>query len=126
MRYLSKEDVIYIHEQVIEPHEMQGLAPDKSIDAILDRISNRMQYGMITDVYELAACYGVYIAVGHAFNDANKRTGFQSMDLVMVLNGIELSYDAAIAGDKIIHSVLGKIDETDLAKWLREQTFCES
>jgi len=119
MRYLTAADVVVIHESVINSHELQGLASDKSVDAVVARIENRIVYGLIDDVFELAACYGIYIAVAHAFNDANKRTGFSAMDTVLALNGIELVYDAEAAGDQIRAAVLGQADEKDVAAWLR-------
>jgi death-on-curing protein len=74
---------------------------------------------MIRDVYELAACYACYIAVGHAFHDANKRTAFACMDTCLALNGIELSYEAAETGDQLIQAAQGIVDEMELAAWLR-------
>lgn len=119
MKYLQAQDVIAIHEQVILPNELQGIASDKSIEAILARIENRMAFGMINDVYELAACYACYLTVGHAFNDANKRTAFASMDVCLSLNGIELAYDTVEAGDIIIRAAQSIVDEEDVARWLR-------
>ena len=121
MIFLSPSDVVEIHETVIEANELQGLAKNKSIEAILSRIDNRISYGMIRDVYELSACYACYIAVGHAFHDANKRTAFASMDLCLVLNGIELDYDESEIGPVIIKAAQGMLDETELADWLRRQ-----
>lgn len=119
MKYLSAADVVAIHEDVIEPHELQGMASNKSIDAILARIDNRLVYGMIDDVYTLAACYACYIAVGHAFNDANKRTAFAAMDICLAVNGVELEYDTQEVGDTIIKAAQSIVDEIELAEWLR-------
>lgn len=118
--FLSAEEVISIHEQVINPNELQGQARDKSIEAIIARIDNRITYGMIRDVFELAACYACYIAVGHAFHDANKRTAFASMDICLALNGIELNYNTEEAGQLIIRAARGIFDEAELADWLRK------
>ena len=119
MIYLSSKDVVEIHDQVISPNELQGLAKNKSIEAIIARIDNRISFGMIRDVQELAACYACYIAVGHAFHDANKRTAFACMDTCLSLNGIELSYETTEAGDQIIRGAQGIVDEMELAVWLR-------
>ena len=117
--FLSPEQVISIHEQVIHSNELQGQARDKSIEAIITRIDNRITYGMIQDVFELAACYACYIAVGHAFHDANKRTAFAAMDVCLVLNGIELGYNTEETGEIIIRAARGIVDEKELADWLR-------
>jgi death-on-curing protein len=120
MIFLSAGDIIVIHEEVIESNELQGMAKHKSIEAVISRIHNRMVYGMINDVYELAACYASYIAVGHVFHDANKRTAFASMDICLTLNGIELDFNTEEAGDMIIKTAQSILDESDLADWLRK------
>ncbi|HPE59891.1 MAG TPA: type II toxin-antitoxin system death-on-curing family toxin [Thiolinea sp.] len=121
MRYLSAADVVQVHDDVIHPHELQGEAAGKSISSVIGRIETRLSYGLIDDVFSLAACYGASIAIAHAFNDANKRTAFACMDTVLAINGIELTYpDTETAGDWMRHIVLGQRDENDLAKWLRE------
>lgn len=123
MRLLSVQDVLSIHQTVIHAHELQGQAPDKSLDAVVERVLNRVRYGQISDVFELAASYAAFIAVAHAFNDANKRTAFATMDTILALNGLLLNYgNPPQAGDMIIKVVLGEIDEHDLAAWLREKS----
>lgn len=123
MKFLSAADVVAIHDAVIRPNELQGLAQNKSIDAIVGRIENRLAYGLISDSYELAASYACCIAVGHAFHDANKRTAFAAMDVCLTLNGIELDFDAtpdeARIGDLIIRAAQGIVDELELADWLK-------
>ncbi len=119
MIVISAADVVEIHDLVIAPNELQGLEKNKSVEAIIARIDNRVMYGMIRDVYELAACYACYIAVGHAFHDANKRTAFACMDTCLSLNGISLSYNVQEAGDQIIRAAQGIVDEMELTAWLR-------
>lgn len=120
MKYLTAPQITRIHDSVIHPHELQGEAADKSIVATIARVENRLVYGLIHDVFELAACYASVIAVANAFNDANKRTAFAAMDTVLALNGIELTFPSEVeAGDMIRKIVLGEIDEGDLADWLR-------
>ena len=121
MIYLSAAAVVAIHESVINDSELQGQAKNKSVEAILSRIDNRIAYGMIHDVYELAACYACYIAVGHAFHDANKRTAFAAMDVCLALNGINLDYLEAEVGSLMIRAARGIVDEVELAEWLRAQ-----
>jgi len=122
MKFLSAQDVVALHELVINPGELQGVAQNKSIDAVVARVENRLHYGMINDVFDLAACYATYIAVGHAFNDANKRTAFAAMDTCLAANGIMLNYNTEEVGDKIRAVAQRQIDETDLANWLRQQS----
>lgn len=120
MKYLSAEDVLLIHERVIGAHELQGLASDKSLDAVIARVDNRIHYGMIEDIYELAACYACYIAVGYVFNDANKRTAYVAMKTCLVMNGVVGNLGSfSEVGDTIIKLAQRKLDEQQLAQWLR-------
>ena len=121
MKVLTNTDVVEVHDLVISKNELQGMAGDKLLDAVLARIENRMSFGMINDVYELAACYACFLAVGHVFNDANKRTAFACMDICLALNEIELVYDHEEVGDLIIKVAQGSVDEVELSAWLRNQ-----
>ncbi len=114
--------MIEIHDLVINQNELQGMAGNKSLDAVLARIENRMSFGMINDELDLAACYACFLAVGHVFNDANKRTAFASMDVCLSLNDIELIYDHLEVGGLIVKAAQRIVDEIELSAWLRVQS----
>ena len=116
---LSVDHIIAIHDEVLEPNELQGMAGDKSLEGALSRVDNRLKYGLIEDIYSLAAPYATAISQAHCFNDGNKRTAFQVMDLILDLNGIHVIWDVAEVGQKIVLLSQSKLDETDLAQWLR-------
>ncbi|MDH3762546.1 MAG: type II toxin-antitoxin system death-on-curing family toxin [Gammaproteobacteria bacterium] len=122
MKFLSQMDVIEIHDLVISRNELQGMAGDKSLEAVIARIGNRMSFGMINDEFDLAACYACFLAVGHVFNDANKRTAFACMDVCLSLNDIELIYDHQEVGDLVVKVAQGIVDEIELSAWLRAQS----
>ena len=119
MRLLSIEEILFLHEEVINPHELQWLADDKSLEGMLHRVESRLHYGMVGDTYDLAAIYAVIIAVGHVFNDANKRTAFMAMDTCLRRNDVVLEYDMETMGHMIVEVVQGLVDETELARYLR-------
>ena len=119
MRYLTADQIVVIHEHVIAPNELQGLARNKSIEAVIGRIENRLAYGLVGDVFDLAACYFCYISVGHCFHAANKRTAHTSMQIVLKLNAINITYDVKQMGDKIIEAAQGIIEEDEFATFLR-------
>jgi len=109
------------HSAVLNPGELQGMAGDKSLDGALARVENRLVYGMIDDVFDLAAAYCVAVATGYVFNDGNKRTAHQVMDLCLDLNGVQLNHQAIEAGDIIREVAQRRMDEDDLATWLRRK-----
>jgi death-on-curing protein len=116
---LTVEHVIAIHDEVLELHEHQGMAGDKSLEGALSRVDNRLKYGLIGDIYSLAASYATAISQAHCFNDGNKRTAFQVMDLILDLNGVNAIWDVEEVGQKIVLLSQSKLDESDLAQWLR-------
>mgnify|MGYP001567398653 FL=1 len=122
MKFLNSSDVTAIHDLVIDRSELQGIAGGKSLDAVLTRIENRMSFGMISDEFDLAACYACFLAVGHVFNDGNKRTAFACMDVSLSLNGVELDYNHVEVGNLIINVAQGVVDEVELSAWLRSQS----
>ena len=115
------ENVILIHDAVIGKKELRGLAKDKSLEATLERVYNRLQYGFISDVFDLAACYETFIAKGHCFNDANKRTSAAVLFFILNENGIEIDFPSLDLGDWIIAISSDKKTEIELAGWLRSQ-----
>ena len=117
---LSVDHIIAIHDEVLEPSELQGMAGDKSLEGALLRVDNRLKYGLIDDIYSLAASYAAAISQAHCFNDGNKRTAFQVMDLILDLNGINVIWDVEAVGQKIVLLSQSKLDEADLAQWLRQ------
>lgn len=116
---VTAQQVEAIHDAVLNPGELQGRAHDKSLDGALSRVDNRLMYGMIGDVFDLAAAYASAIATGHCFNDANKRTAHQTMDICLDLNGVQIVWDHEDTGNQIIRLAQGVVDEEDMAAWLR-------
>ena len=117
---LSVDHIVAIHDEVLEPSELQGIAGDKSLEAALSWVDNRLKYGLIDDIYSVAASYAAAISQAHCFNDGNKRTAFQVMDLILDLNGINVIWDVEAVGQKIVLLSQSKLDEADLAQWLRQ------
>jgi len=50
---------------------------------------------------------------------AIKRTVFRPMNAVLALNGVQMAFDTTQTGQAIIRAALRKLDEPDLAGWLR-------
>jgi death-on-curing protein len=116
---LSLDHVMAIHDEVLELNELQVMAGDQSLEGALSRVDNRLKYGLMDDIYSLAASYAAAIFQAHYFDEGNKRTAFQVMDLILDLNGINVTWDVEAVGQKIVLLSQSKLDEADLAQWLR-------
>ena len=119
--YLTADQVIEVHDHILGPGEIAGLAMDKSLDAALNRVWNQWLYAGPLDLCDFAALHAEVLARGHTFNDGNKRTAFQVMRLTLTLNGLELDFPDTEVADLIIQLAQGLIHAEDLAAWLRQQ-----
>ncbi|MEQ8903027.1 MAG: type II toxin-antitoxin system death-on-curing family toxin [Roseovarius sp.] len=116
---LTPDLVEALHDAALNPGELAGRARDKSLEGALARVDNRILYGMIEDVFDLAAAYAEAIAQGHCFNDANKRTAFDAMNFCLELHGVYMEWDVEDTGQQIIRLAQGQIDAAAMADWLR-------
>lgn len=73
-------------------------------------------------MFALAASYAAAVSQAHCFNDGNKRTAFQVMDLVLDLNGVQIDWNTESVGQTIILLAQSMLDEVEFAAWLRKQT----
>ena len=119
---VSVEIVELLHDSALNPGELPGRARDKSLEGALSRVENRLAYGMIEDVFDLAAAYAVAVSQGHVVNDGNKRTAFETMNFCLDSNGVQIVWDAQDVGNIIIQTAQRLIDEDTLADWLRQRT----
>jgi len=120
-RLLSEDAVDRLHDTVLNPGELQGRAQDKSLAGALARVENRVAYGMVEDVFDLAAAYAEAIAQGHCFNDGNKRTAYRAMLVALHLNGTAITHDTEAIGDRIIALAQRRLAGDQLAQYLRER-----
>ncbi len=116
---LTADLVEALHDAALNPGELPGRARDKSLEGALARVENRIVYGLIGDVFDLAAAYAAAVAAGHCFNDGNKRTAFDAMNFCLELNGVVLDWSVEGTGNQIIALAQGLIDEALFSDWLR-------
>jgi len=118
---LTAEMVVALHDAGLNPGELAGLARDKSLDGALARVENRIAYGLVADIFDVAAAYAVAIAQGHCFNDGNKRTAFRTLDACLTFNDTAQTWNTEEVGQIIIRCAQGLMNEVQLAEWLRER-----
>ena len=72
------------------------------MNVTLGRVENRLNYGLIVDVFDLVSFCAGPISVAHCFNDGNKYKAFLVMDVILVLNGVQMAWDKEVIGQKIV------------------------
>lgn len=122
MKFLSKQQILKLHEMLIA---QSGGTPEIRDDGLLDSALNTpFQSFDNTELYpsllEKAArlCYG--LIKNHPFVDGNKRIGTHAMLVFLAINNAELSY----SDDELIHLILGiaagEYDDKHLLNWLQQ------
>ena len=122
MIILSKEQILFMHKQLID--ETGGLDGVRD-EALLDSAINApfQKFGgddLFPTVQQKAArlCFG--IIKNHAFIDGNKRIGTHTMLVFLALNGIEISYTQKELYQTILDLASGKLELDSLTLWIIE------
>lgn len=119
--WLDSEIALAIHDRQLAEHGGgHGLRDRGALDSALARPVNRWTYGE-DDRARLAAAYAFGIARNHPFADGNKRTAWVMARLFLRLNGVEIAFSAEDAIRAVQALAAGKLDEDELADWLRER-----
>ena len=94
MIVLSKEQIIYLHKELInETGGMLGLKDEGLLDSALAAPFQSFEnQDLFPSIYQKAARLGFGLASNHAFIDGNKRIGAHAMLVFLELNGIHIRH----------------------------------
>ena len=111
----TEQQVADLHEHLFARHGgLPGSRFGTSLGAILGRIQMNLAYQFETPTVGQVAAFTVYaFAVGHPFEDANKRTALAVGDLILLMNSeniIASKYQIELA-DLIVDLTAGNIDQ---------------
>ena len=109
-----------IHSELIAEHGGRaGIRDEGLLSSALASPRNKRVYGASSSVFELAAAYGFAIVRNHPFLDGNRRVAFSVMYVFLEMNGYLLEAPEVEMVDVILRLAAGKLEEKDLAGWLR-------
>ncbi len=122
MIYLSKEQIISLHERLIE---VFGGSKEISNENLLDLSVNSIHQTFDGDdlypsLIHKAVHLGFSLVSNHSFIDGNKRIGTHVMILILELNGYELEYKDLELVNIIMDIASSTKNENDLFKWVNE------
>ena len=113
------EIVEAVQNEVLNPAELADGALERTLEDDLARVDNRLHYGLLKDVFDLAAAHG--IAQGHCFSDGNRRTACRVMQTCLDLHGLRFSCNEAEISPVIIRAAQRRMDEVELALCPRDR-----
>ena len=122
MKILSKQQVLKLHEMLIE---QSGGSPEIRDEGLLESALNApLQSFGDTDLYpsllEKAARLGYGHIQNHPFVDGNNRIGTHTMHVFLAINHAELAYSDEELISLILGIAAGEYDDNHLLNWLQQ------
>ena len=118
------QDIYELHNQLEDAFILSSGVRDENLlaSAVNTPFQTFMGNDLYPSIYDKAAqlCYG--IANNHPFTDGNKRTALHSMYVYLIINGFDITATQQEVENLIINVAAGKMTNTELANWLRENT----
>ena len=121
MRYLTLNEVLYLHRQLLQ---MSGGADGiRDIGGLESAIAQpRMTFGgdeLYPTVVEKAVALGYSIIMNHPFVDGNKRAGHAAMEVFLVMNGYEISASIDEQEKIVLLVAAGEFLREEFENWVR-------
>lgn len=121
MKYLTKEQVIYLHKQLIQ--EFGGMEGIRNEGLLESAIASPFQTFSLKEFYptieEKAARLGYGLVSNHCFIDGNKRIGAHAMLVFLALNDIQLDFTQEELIQIFLDLASGNSDYNTLIVWIR-------
>lgn len=122
MRFLTLEEVLQIHNRLIE---QTGGAPGILDLGLLESAlgQGRTSFGgqeMYPSIADKAGALCFSIVRNHPFVDGNKRTGHAAMEVFLVLNGYELLAGIDEAEMTILQLASGEMQRDQFTRWVQD------
>ena len=121
MIWLSQDQVIYLHDEIINATGGSHVVRDDGIlqSVLLAPMQTYDGNELFPSVIEKAARLACGLTQFHPFTDGNKRIGAHSMLVVLELNGISLSYSQKELYDIFMRLADGNAEYSDLTEWVK-------
>ncbi|HUL35358.1 MAG TPA: type II toxin-antitoxin system death-on-curing family toxin [Candidatus Eisenbacteria bacterium] len=122
-RWINRRALHYLHEASLAAHGgASGIRDEGLLESALACPRNRFLHDETADLAALAASYCFGLATNHPFVDGNERTAFQSLGILLGLNGFEMIANQVEAIVTILSLASGELTEVQLADWVRNNS----
>lgn len=122
MRYLEIEEVIQLHDAVLE--QSGGLNGVRDRGALESALAHPYMeaFGQVlyATIYDKAAILGFLLITNHPFLDGNKRIGHAAMEAFLMLNGYEIEASVDEQETIILQVASGNCSKEDFTDWVRK------
>ena len=114
LKFVTEQQVADIHEKLLaRDGGLPGYRVGTSLSAVLERVRNHVLYDgeNYNEAPKTAALITFAIAIGHPFNDANKRLALSVGISMLLINGETELPDPSKLADLIVKAAAGKVDK---------------
>lgn len=120
MRTLSKDQILLLHQQLIEATGgSPGLRDEGLLESALAAPYQEFgDYVAYPTIQQKAARLGFGLVMNHPFVDGNKRIGAHAMLVLLALNRIQLQYTQTELSDIILETAAGNATYENLLLWI--------
>ncbi len=121
MKVLSVSQVKELHRRIqAKSGGLDGIRDTARLESALAQpFSTYGGKDLYPDILGKAAALGFFLVRGHAFNDGNKRIGFASMKVFLLLNGYKFSVTAEDGERAILGVASGEVSHAQFEEWVR-------
>ena len=122
MRYLSKDEVLKLHQMLLEQSGgSAGIRDEGTLDSALAQ--PEMSFGgqdLYPSLTDKAAALAYSLIQNHPFVDGNKRVGHAAMEVMLALNGYEIEAGVDEQETLILSVASSELSREAFTQWLVE------
>ena len=120
MRYLTFQEVVYLHQLIIDrTGGLGGFLNPEALDSALAQPQQSFGgHELYPTLHEKAAALGFLLISNHAFIDGNKRIAHAAMEVFLIYNGYELAADPFEAEQFFRALAAGEKARESLTEWV--------
>ncbi|MCP9835445.1 type II toxin-antitoxin system death-on-curing family toxin [Cyanobium sp. Aljojuca 7A6] len=123
MRYLRLGEVLELHRRLIATSGgSPGLRDLRLLEGSLSQLRQTFSgVDLYPTLFEKAAVLGFSLIKNHPFVDGNKRVGHAALEVMLMLNGYELTASKESTEAVVLAVASGMLDRQAWTEWVKEQ-----
>jgi death on curing protein len=121
-RFLSKENVLRLHEKVVN---LYGGSHGVRDEGLLESALAQPETGFgeecaHKDFFGMAAAYLYHLVQNHAFHDGNKRIGLAAAAVFLDLNGLEVTASSEAFEELVLSTARSEKKKPEIVEFFRK------
>ncbi len=122
MRYLTTEEVLQLHEMLIQQSGgMPGILDRGKVEsAVAQPKATFGGHELYHSLHEKSSALAYSLARNHGFNDGNKRIAHAAMETFLILNGFEIDATVDEQETQFLRLAANTITRDEFTTWVQQ------